>query len=71
MSANQIRWYDAGTRPSREGVYEVRVPTLATRAFARWTGTGGFWCNWAVSIEKAHRCEWRGLRAGYEWREPS
>lgn len=66
MTQNQIRWYDAGTKPSREGIYEVRVPTLSARAFARWTGE--YWCNWALTPRTAAKCEWRGLRAGHVWR---
>ncbi len=54
-----IRWLDAGTRPAQPGVLEVRVPTVAYRTWARWTGE--YWCNWAL-------CSWRGIRTGYDWR---
>ena len=64
--SGRTQWWDAGIKPAREGIYEVRVPTLDHRAFARWTGQ--FWCNWAPSAHLAQRCEWRGLRDGYAWR---
>lgn len=61
-----IRWLDAGTRPAQPGVLEVRVPTVAYRTWARWTGE--YWCNWATSPERAALCSWRGIRTGYDWR---
>jgi len=61
-----IRWLDAGTRPAQPGVYRVRIPNLDRQTWARWTGI--HWCNWAVSPEQAARCEWAGIRAGYDWR---
>jgi len=61
---SEIRWYDAGIRPARPGVYPVRVPNLDRKTWARWTGQ--HWCCWGITPEMAALCEWPGLR-GYEW----
>src|SRR5882672_5036441 len=38
---SEIRWYDAGTRPARPGVYPVRVPNLDRKSWSRFSGPSG------------------------------
>jgi hypothetical protein len=59
-------WFNAAKRPTRPGVYPVRVPNLSLEAWARWTGE--YWTCWAPSAKQAALCQWRGIRIGYDWR---
>ncbi len=60
-------WFSAAKRPTRPGIYPVRVPNLdRVDAWARWTGE--YWTNWATSVRGAEQCQWRGIRDGFDWR---
>jgi hypothetical protein len=60
------QWFDAAKRPARPGVYQVLVPSLDRRTWARWTGE--HWTCWSPSPQGAAMCQWAGIRDGYYWR---
>jgi hypothetical protein len=60
-------WFTADKQPAQPGIYEVKVPNLVPRAWARWTGQ--FWTCWALSKDKAAHLQWQGVRP-YPWRLP-